>query len=149
MHISLKNSHCTALLNGMEWLDVNVSFVSVVTLDYATTYGKIIRMYCDVIIVECLIKSSLTRANMITTSPLHCYIITRWHRCDVMIGHWHIITCWYHCDVIYRLEAGVFWIHAVMLLSHIGEYACECAYEWDYLTFSQNSLHSPNICKHW
>ena len=26
-----------------------------------------------------------------------------------------------------------------MLLSHMGEYACECAYESKYLTFSQNS----------
>ena len=28
----------------------------------------------------------------------------------------------------------------LMLLSHIGEYVCECAYEWKDLTFSQNSL---------
>ena len=35
----------------------------------------------------------------------------------------------------------------LMLLSHIGEYACECAYEWKHLTFAQNLQHSPSTCK--
>ena len=35
----------------------------------------------------------------------------------------------------------------LMLLSHIGEYAWECAYELKDLTFAQNSQHSPSICK--
>ena len=35
----------------------------------------------------------------------------------------------------------------LMLLSHIGEYASECAYEWKDLTFAQNSLRLPSICK--
>ena len=30
-------------------------------------------------------------------------------------------------------------MYETLLLSHIGEYASEWAYEWKYLTFSQNS----------
>ena len=35
----------------------------------------------------------------------------------------------------------------LMLLSHIGEYANERAYNRKDLTFAQNSLHSPSICQ--
>ena len=37
----------------------------------------------------------------------------------------------------------------VMLLSHYGEYASECAYEWKYLTIAQTSQHSPCLRKRW